>query len=46
MGIRCYFGWTMTEQAIKALHLTEDGAGISAFAGHVTGPAWLTYICR
>jgi hypothetical protein len=32
--------------AIKSLQPTPVGAGSSAFAGHVTGPAWLTYIIR
>jgi hypothetical protein len=29
----------------KSLQPTPDGAGRSAFAGHVTGPAWLSF-CR
>ena len=32
----------MTDAPNQSLQPTPVGAGMSAFAGHVTGPAWLS----
>ncbi len=43
IALRIHFGghWP-NDSANKSLQPTPDGAGRSAFAGHATGPAWLS----